>query len=104
MAEKSFVNPDKLKELNAKVYERGHVDREHLLEFLKLVETSDALLIIKEVKDWLEALHTDPYYSKVSFPKGDIEAILGDLDSYGHVSAETILQFKQDSNKALPIS
>lgn len=102
--EKSYVNPDKVKELNAKVYERGHIDREHLLEFLTLIDTNDAQSIIAEVRKWLTSLHDDPTYSKVVFPQGDIDAVIGDLDSYGRVQSETILQFKQASSHALPPS
>lgn len=104
MAEKSYVNPDKIKELNAKVFERGHVDREHLLEFLTLIDTNDADSIIREVKKWLTELHDDSHYDKVIFPQGDIDAVIGDLDSYGRVQPETILQFKQASSHAIPPS
>lgn len=104
MAEKTYVNPDKLEELNAKVFERGYVDREHLLEFLSAIESNDADTIIREVKNWLTALHEDPHYDKVRFPQGDIDAVIGDLDSYGRLQAETVLQFKQNSNKTLPVS
>lgn len=100
----SFVNPDKLQELNDKVYQLGSIDREHLLEFLSLIDTNDQEAIVKEVRDWLIALHGDPKYDKIRFPDKDIEAIIGDLDSYGRVQPETILKFKEQSNKTLPIS
>lgn len=96
-----IVDADKLKKLNDKVYECGLIDREHLLEFLTLIDTNDSLVIINEVNKWLTGLHEDPKYDKISFPNGDIDAVLGDLDSYGRVQPETILQFKQSSNKEL---
>lgn len=104
MSERSYINPDKVKALNEKVYERGMVDREHLLELLTCIETNDAKSIIKEVQNWLTSLHDDPKYDKIHFPQGDIDAIIGDLDSYGHVSSEHILQFKQSSSRTLPVS
>lgn len=107
MAEKkSFVNPDDVNKLNDKVYQRGLIDREHVLEFLTLIDTTDAKVIIKEVQTWLKNLHEDPKYDKVVFPRGDddIDAIIGDLDSYGRVQPETILEYKMKSNKTLPIT
>lgn len=105
MAErKSFVDDKKVEKLNKKVYERGHIDREHLMEFLTLIDNNDAKVIIRAVKKWLKDLHDNPKYDKVQFPDGDIEAVLGDLDSYGRLQPETIMQFKQDSNKTLPIT
>lgn len=100
----SFVEQDKVDTLNEKIYERGVVDREHLMEFLTYVKTTDDKIIISEVNKWLQSLHNDPKFNKVSFPKGDIDAVISDLDSYGKVSGETILQFKQNSNKTLPLS
>lgn len=101
MAEKSFVDAEKVSQLNNKVYERGMIDREHLLDFLTCVDTNDQKAIVTAVKDWLQSLHDDSKYSKIIFPQNDIEAILGDLDSYGRVQPETILQFKEQSSKAL---
>lgn len=101
MAEKSFVDAEKVSQLNDKVYERGMIDREHLLDFLTCVDTNDQKAIVTAVKDWLQSLHDDSKYSKIIFPQNDIEAILGDLDSYGRVQPETILQFKEQSSKAL---
>lgn len=99
-----MVDRDKVSKLNDKVYENGGIDREHLLEFLTLIDTNDAPEIIAEVKNWLTKLHDDPKYTKVRFPKGDIDAIIGDLDSYGRVQPETILQFKQSSSRTVPMS
>ncbi len=104
MAESSFIDPNRVKKLNDKIYERGMVDREHLLEFLANLNTNDAETIVTEVKTWLTILHDDPKYDKIVFPDKDIEAVLGDLDSYGRVQAETILKFKEQSNKTLPIT
>lgn len=99
-----MVDRDKVSMLNDKVYKNGGIDREHLLEFLTLINTNDAQTIINEVKNWLTKLHDDPKYTKVRFPKGDIDAIIGDLDSYGRVQPETILQFKQSSSRTVPMS
>lgn len=96
----SLINDKDLEQLNTEVYEKGLVDREHLLKFLSLIPTNDATVIIKEVQDWLSNLHKDPKYDKISFPQGDIDAVIGDLDSYGRVQPLTIQQFKQTSNKA----
>jgi hypothetical protein len=105
MAErKSFVDKKKVGKLNKDVWNRGRVDREHLMEFLTLIDNNDAQVIIKAVKSWLKDLHDDPKYDKVRFPDGDIDAIIGDLDSYGRLQPETIMQFKESSNKTLPIS
>lgn len=98
------IDQDKVKTLNDKVYDNGGIDREHLLEFLTLIETNDSKTIIAEVRNWLTKLHEDPKYTKVRFPKNDIDAIIGDLDSYGRVQPETIYQFKQSSSRTLPIS
>lgn len=94
--------PDKeLQKLNKEIYDKGFVDREHLMKFLTLIPTNDAPTIIKEVQDWLKDLHDNPELDKVTFPQGDINAIIGDLDSYGRVQPLTIQQFKQDSNKVV---
>ena len=87
----------KLDALNADVKAHGAVDRAHLLSFLKLQTNSDGSQIVANVKVWLQGLHDDPTYERVVFPQGDIDAILGDLDSYGRVQPETILNFKYSS-------
>lgn len=89
-------------EINADIKQRGYIDREHLTQFLTLIPTNEAEVIIKEVQDWLKKLHDDPEYDKIVFPQGDIEAVLGDLDSYGRVQPITIQRFRQSSNKAVP--
>lgn len=104
---KSRIDEKELAKINQTVWEHGHVDRADLLQFLTLVPTSEAKDIIAEVQHWLAMLHDDPKYDKVIFPQGDINAIIGDLDSYGRLQAETILalaDFKQTSNKTLPLS
>lgn len=98
----SYIKQDKVDEINAKVYEKGLIDREHLLEFLENIDTNDAPSIIAEVRAWLTSLHEDPKYDKVHFPVGDIDAVIGDLDSYGRVQPETVYQFKQASSHSLP--
>lgn len=101
MVNQTSVDTEKLKELNDRVYERGMIDREHLLDFLTYVKTNDQMTIVNAVKEWLQTLHDDPKYDKVVFPKNDINNILGDLDSYGRVQPETIMKFKEDSDRAL---
>lgn len=91
-----------INELNQDIKVKGYIDREHLMKFLSLIPTNEAPAIIKAVKDWLQQLHDDPSYTTVVFPQGDINAVLGDLDSYGRLQASTIQKFKQDSNKAIP--
>ena len=100
----SFTDPTKVETLNKKIYDRGYIDREHLMEFLSLIDTNDAQTIIDEVHKWLTAIHDDPTYSKITFREGDIDAIIGDLDSYGRVQPENILSYKQSSNRTLPLS
>lgn len=100
----SLIKDEDLQTLNNKVYERGHIDREHLLEFLTLIPSTDDQQIVTEVKQWLTALHDDPKYTNVKFPTGDINAIIADLDSYGRVQAKTILGFKATSVKTVPKS
>lgn len=102
--QESFVDKQQVEKLNDKIYQQGYVDRADLMDFLTYITTNDALLIISEVEKWLQGLHDDPKFSKIVFPKGDIDAILGDLDSYGRVQPDTILQFKQNSSKTVPIS
>jgi len=104
MQRESFIDPAKLSELNDKVYNNAAVDREHLMELLTLIDTNDAETIITEVKNWLKALHDNPKFDKIRFNDGEAEAVIGDLDSYGRVQPETIMQYKQNSNKTLPIS
>lgn len=83
--------------LNADVKAHGAVDRKHLLSFLQLQVNSDGDHLVKAVRTWLQSLHDDPDYDRVVFPNGDIDAVLGDLDSYGRVSSETILEFKNST-------
>jgi hypothetical protein len=96
------MDQTELQKINNDVWERGLVDREHLLKFLSLIPTNKAEVIIQSVRDWLRQLHNDPHYDKVHFAQGDIDAIIGDLDSYGRVQPLTIQRFKQSSNKAVP--
>jgi hypothetical protein len=100
----SKIDSEKLKILNQSIYERGHLDREHLMEFLKLVPTNDGNHIVTEVREWLRLLHDDSKFDKVSFPGDDINAVLSDLDSYGLVKSDTILRFKEEHGKTVPMS
>lgn len=101
---KSLVPKDELKKLNQDVYDRGLVDREHMMQFLALIPTNDGDHIIQEVKNWLYNLHNDPKYDKVVFPKGHIEAVISDLDSYGRVQPSTILKYKEQNGRELPVT
>lgn len=92
---KSKIDPEALQKLNDDVKLKGHVDREHILQFLQLVPTNDGQHIIMEVQHWLTALHEDKAYSMIVFPQNDINAVIADLDSYGHVSTDTVLRFKE---------
>lgn len=84
-------------EIEADIYEKASVNREHLLAFLRLIPTNDSQVVEKTVKVWLQRLHDDPHFSKVSFPQADgeygsaIDRIIGDLQSFGRVTQETIL-------------
>lgn len=100
----STIPEDELQKLENDVYKKGYVDREHLMHFLSLIPTNEASVIITEVKGWLKKLHDNPELSKVSFYPGDIDAIIGDLDSYGRVQAQTILEYKRNSSRNLPVS
>lgn len=95
----SIVPQDKLDLLNADVKTRGHVDREHLMQFLSLIPSNDSHQIVAEVKAWLTALHENPEYDKINFPGDDINSILTDLDSYGHVQASTLYKLKEQHAK-----
>ena len=97
----STIDDTELQKLNQDVKAHGNVDREHLMKFLTLIPTNDGKTIVQEVKDWLQALHDDPTYQTVVFAKGEIDAVLGDLDSYGRVSTATIQKFKENSNKVV---
>jgi hypothetical protein len=92
------MDTNKLAALNADVKAHGAVDRSHLLSFLQLQTNSDGEHLVQAVRSWLQGLHDDPTYEKVQFLRGDIDAIIGDLDSYGRVQAETILSFKNSSS------
>lgn len=95
---KSLVKPEELESLNAKVKEKGTLDREHLLLFLTLIPTANAEHIKQEVKNWLTTLHNDKTYTTVVFPPGHIDMVLGDLESYGRVHPKTILRLKESQN------
>lgn len=97
------MNPMTLEDIQNDIYQQGVVTRGHLLEYLKLQDTSDNAEIARRVRDWLEGLHADPYYSKVRFQYDGVNAILGDLASYGRVMPETIMGNPQAETKIEPI-
>lgn len=99
----AIIDSKKLNKINANVFEKGVVDREHLLQFLESMTTSDGKQLADAVRGWLQDLHNDPKYSKIIFPSGDIDAIIGDLDSYGRLQPETILGLK-GAEKSVPTS
>lgn len=86
-----------IEEIKAAIWEAGSVNRDHLLAFLTLQNTSDAGELSRRTASFLTGLHNDPYYSKVVFPQGDIERVLGDLSSYGRVTQETIIDAPADT-------
>lgn len=96
-----WVNSTALTTLNDKIAKRGHIDREDILSMLRLIDTTDAQVIVAEIKAWLQAMHNDPRFKKFAMPDADIDAVLGDLDAYGVVQSITILQLKEASNRNL---
>lgn len=96
-----MVDKDKLIKLNADIYEKARVDREHLLEYLTLLDTSDGQVVAAAVRKWLEELHADPKYDHIYFPDSEIEAILSDLGSYGRLQPNTILGLKHGNTHEL---
>lgn len=100
---KSKIAQEDLQKVNDDVKEKGYVDREHVLHFLQLIPTNDGQHIIKEVQKWLTDLHNDKAYETVVFPGNDIKAIIADLDSYGHVTSDTVLRFKEQHGKQVPL-
>lgn len=97
-----MINDKQLQGLKIEIQTKGYLDREELLKFLTLIPTNDAQVIIQETKNWLQSLHNDPDLPNLILPEDEINAILGDLDSYGRVQPLTIQQFKQSSIKAIP--
>lgn len=100
----SKIAPEELQKLNDDIKLKGIVDREHILKFLQLIPTNDGIHIIQEVEKWLTDLHNDREYDTVVFPQNDIQAVIADLDSYGHVSTDTVLKFKEQYGKQVPLA
>lgn len=98
----SAIDDKQLQGLKIEIKAKGYLDREELLKFLTLIPTNEAPVIIAETKNWLASLHDDPDLPGITFPTGDINAIIGDLDSYGVIQPLTIQEFKQSSNKVPP--
>lgn len=94
-----MVDKNALNNLNQDVYSRGSIDREHLLTFLTLVNTNDGRVVAEEVRTWLKSLNDDPKYDKVTFPRGDIDAILTDLASYERLRPETLNHLHSSSRE-----
>ncbi len=94
-------------EIEADIWDKASVNREHLFAFLRLLPTSDATAIETTVRTWLQRLHDDPYYSKVTFPQADgeygsaIDRIISDLSTYGRVTAETIINAEPNIMESL---
>ena len=91
----SLVKTKDLDKLKKSITKRGHVDREHVLEFLTKIPTSEAEVVVQEVKDWLQSLHDDHELPNVSFPEATIKKIIDDLESYKRIQAKTLLQLKE---------
>ena len=99
------MSKTKLDNINQKVKARGHVDREHVKEMLESIPTSEAKVVIAEINNWLTELHNSKEFPKVVFPKGHIDAIIGDLESYGRVQPSTLYrEYSQKSNVEVPQS
>jgi hypothetical protein len=92
-----------LEAIEADVWEKASVNRDHILEWLKLQPSSDGATLKADLADWLKQLHANPKFTKVNFhPEGDlgvlgvnshpIQRILDDLESYGYVTRDTILE------------
>lgn len=85
-------------EIEQDIWEKASVNREHILAFLRLLPTNDSRDLSTATTVWLQRLHADPHYSKISFPQvdgeygGGIDRIIGDLASYGRVTQETIIE------------
>lgn len=87
--------------INKRIYEDGSVNRNHLADFLRTIETNDSMTVEATVRQWLQELHDDPHYSKISFPRENIDGlgvsgdvitrVLSDLQSYGRVTHETLI-------------
>lgn len=80
-----------LADIEADVWQKGSLNREHLFQFLRLLPNNDSDAVSEATKAWLTKMHQDPKYSNVVFPQGDIDRVLSDLDSYGRVTHETLL-------------
>jgi predicted Rossmann fold nucleotide-binding protein DprA/Smf involved in DNA uptake len=101
----STIDKTKLDAINEQVKAREHVDREHVKAVLEAIPTNEAKVIVEEIKHWLEELHNSKDFPKVVFPKGHIDAIIGDLESYGRVQPDTIYrEYAQKSNQEVPQS
>ena len=81
-------------EIEQDIWNKGTLDRTHLFNFLKLIPTSDGQDIKAAVNAWLSRLHKDPHFSKISFHQTTIDRVLSDLESYGHVTHETVIDAK----------
>ncbi len=81
-----------LSEIEADIYKRGSVNREHVLEFLKNQPTTNATHLEEAIEAWLKQISDNPKYSKVVFGDDQIEKVVDDLNSYGRVQPETILE------------
>lgn len=96
-----WIDRTKLDELNDTIYARGSVDREDILSFLTLIDTTDPLVIIAELKKWLSELNDSTKHDKVVFSQADINAVIGDLESYGVLQHATILELRENSSRNL---
>ena len=93
---------DSLAALNADIYTKGSVNREHIFGFLRIQTTSDRDTIKKNLEIWLQGLHDDPYYSKIHFPNDtgtdslgvhndSLQRVIDDLVNYDRVTHDTII-------------
>lgn len=95
-----------LEGIKAAIWEVGSVNREHLLAFLQLQDTSDGPELARRTETFLRGLHADPFYSRVMFPvdeRGDhVNLVLDDLKVYGRATNETIADMPANTVTEVP--
>jgi hypothetical protein len=96
-----WIDTTKLDKLNASIKKNGTLDRQDILNFLTYIDTTDANVIVTELRSWLSELHNNTEFPSLKFTDQDINDVIGDLDSYGVIQSDTILKFKEISSRNL---
>ncbi len=89
-------------EIEQDIWEKGSLNREHVLAFVSLLPDNDAANLRVAVKQWLGKLNDDPRLTKIFFipetttnqfgvHQNPADRILADLDNYGRIQHETII-------------